>query len=202
MGECRRRRVLGGTNAKMLADTLAKLFIDGGDTGFAIEFDEGVAFGHDFEFTLDHGLVAHERPIEIVREGHVAAGFPIADGLGFLEFASESGFRADVEPESEIGAKSHGVETREIVSIDAANDAAGDQGENEAVGENDCAGAKSRNDAVFELVEKIGGIHQGESEAGDGVFGEEFVNVAADQIGTAQTAGLDGEAFGFQPFLE
>ena len=117
--------------------------IDRGNAGFAVEFDEGVALGHDFEFTHDHGLVANEGPIEVVRERHVATGFPIADGLGLLEFASEGGLRADVEPESEIRAKSHGVETGEVVAIDAANDAAGNQSKNETVGENDCAGAKA-----------------------------------------------------------
>ena len=202
MGECGRRRVFGGTNAEMLADSLTKLSVDGGDAGFAVELDEGVALGHDFKFTLDHGLVANERPIEIVRKRHVAAGFPIADGLGFLEFAGEGSFRANVEPKGEIGAKGHGVETGEIVSIDTANDAAGNQGENEAVGENDCAGTKSRNNAMFELVEKVGGVHQSESKAGDGIFGEEFVNVAANEVGTAKTAGLHGKAFGLQPFLE
>ncbi len=63
-----------------------------GNAGFAIEFDEAVLLGHDFEFALDHGLVANEGPIEIVREGHVAPGFPITDGLGFFEFAGEGGF--------------------------------------------------------------------------------------------------------------
>ena len=55
---------------------------------------------------------------------------------------------------------------------------------------------------MFELVEKVGGVHQSESKAGDGIFGEEFVNVAANEVGTAETAGLHGKAFGLQPFLK
>src|SRR5258707_3797284 len=94
----------------------------------------------------------------------------------------------------------HGVKAGEVIAIDAGNHAAGDEGEDEAVGEDDGAGAEGGNDAVLELVEEIGGVHQGEGEAGDGVFGEEFVNVAADEIGAAEAAGLNGEAFGLQPF--
>src|SRR5882762_4078743 len=202
MGQSGRGCVFGGADAKLLADALAQLFVDGGDAGFAVKLDEGVALGHVFEFALDHGLVADEGPVEIVRERHVAAGFPIADGLGFFEFAGEGGFRADVEPEGEMRAEGHGVEAGEVIAIDAANYAAGDEGEDEAVGEDDSAGAKSGNDAMFELIEEIGGVHKCEGEAGDGVFGEEFVDIAADEIGAAETAGLNGEAFGLQPFLE
>src|ERR1700675_201895 len=125
MREGGRGRVLGGANAKLFADALAQLFVDGGDAGFAVELDEGVALGHVFQFALDHGLIADEGPVEVVGE-------------------------------------SHGVEAGEIVAIDAANDAAGDEGEDEAVGEDDGARAKGGNDAVLELVEEIGGVHEGE----------------------------------------
>src|SRR5580704_5704400 len=102
MGESGRRRVFGGANAELFADALAELLVNGGNVGLAVEFDEAVFLGHDFELALDHGLVANERPIEVVREGHVAPGLPIADGLGFLELASESGFGANVEPKGEV----------------------------------------------------------------------------------------------------
>src|SRR6266404_2153871 len=196
MREGGRGCVFGGADAELLADALAQLFVDGGDAGFAVKLDEGVALGHVFEFALDHGLVTDEGPVEIVGERHVAAGFPVADGLGFFEFAGEGGFRADIEPEREMRAEGHGVEAREVIAVNAANDASSDEGEDEAVGENDGAGAKSGNDAVLELVEEIGGVHEGESEASDGVFGEELVDIAADEIGAAETAGLNGEAFG------
>ncbi len=124
MSERGGRRVLGRANAQLLADALAKLFVDGGDAGFAVEFDERVALGHYFELAFDHRLVANERPVEVVRERHVAAGFPVADGLGFLKFASEGGFRANVEPKREMRTESHGVETVQIIAIDAANHAA------------------------------------------------------------------------------
>src|SRR5882762_3100605 len=199
--ECGRGSVFGGADTELFADALAELLVDGRDAGFAVELDEGVFLGHVFEFTLDHSLVADERPIEIVGERHVAAGFPIADGLGFFEFASEGGFGADVEPESEMWTEGHGVEAGEVIAIDAADDAAGDEREDEAVGEDDGAGAESRNDAMLELVEEVGGVHEGESETSDGVFGEEFVDVAANEIGTAETTGLNGEAFGLEPFL-
>src|SRR5258708_4444984 len=64
------------------------------------------------------------------------------------------------------------------------------------------AGGKSGYDPVRELVEEVGGVQEGEGEAGDGVFCEEFVNVAADEIGAAEAAGLNGKAFGLQPFLQ
>ena len=75
-----------------------------------------------------------------MRERHIAARFPVTDGLGFAKFATESGFRAHVEPESEVRAQSHGVKSAEIIAIDAADDAARDQCKNVAVGENDGAG--------------------------------------------------------------
>src|SRR5271165_5197455 len=104
MGESGRGSVLGGTDAKLLADALAKLLVDAGNACFAIEFDEAVFLGHDLEFTFDHGLIANEGPIEVVRERHIAAGFPIADGLSFFELAAEGRFRSDIEPEREMGA--------------------------------------------------------------------------------------------------
>ncbi len=98
--------------------------------------------------------------------------------------------------------KSHGVKSGEVIAIDAANDAASDEREDEAIGEDDGAGAERGNDAMLELIEEIGGVHQGERKSSDGVFGEELVNIAADEIGAAQAAGLHGETFGFEPFLE
>src|SRR5437773_10513196 len=77
-------------NPELLADALPQLLVHCGDAGLAVELDEPVALGHDFEFALDHGLVADERPVQIVRKGHVAASFPVADGLSFLELAAES----------------------------------------------------------------------------------------------------------------
>src|SRR6266478_8559158 len=158
MGQSGRGRVFGSADAKLLANALAQLFVDGGDAGFAVKFDERVALGHVFEFALNHGLVADEGPIKIVGERHVAAGFPIADGLGFFEFAGEGSFGTDVEPEGEMRAEGHGVKAGEVIAIDAPNDAAGDEGEDEAVGEDDGAGAKGGHDAMLELVEKIGGV--------------------------------------------
>jgi len=186
----------------LLADALAQLFVDGGDAGFTVEFDKGVAFRHEFELTFNHGLITNEGPIEVVRKRHVASSFPVTDGLGFFEFAGEGGFRANVEPKSEIGAESHGVESGEVIAIDATNNAASNEGEDETVGEDDGAGTERGNDAMFELVEEVGGIHEREGKAGNRVFGEKFVNIAADEIGAAETAGLDSEAFGFQPFLK
>src|SRR5450755_54595 len=60
MRKRRRRRVFGGANSQAFADSLAQLLVYGGDAGLAVEFDEIVALGHDFEFALDHGLVADE----------------------------------------------------------------------------------------------------------------------------------------------
>src|SRR5208283_783847 len=176
--------------------------IDGGDVGFAVEFDETVFLGHDFEFALDHGLVANEGPIEVVRERHVASGFSVADGLGFFELASESGFGADVELEGKVRAKSHGVESGEVIAVDTANDAASDEGEDETIGEDDGARAESGNDAVLQLIEEVGGVHEGEGETGDSIFREELVDVAANEVGAAQAGGLHSETFGFEPFLE
>src|ERR1700749_2948396 len=121
MLQCGRRRVFCGANAEAFADALAQLFVDARDAGLAIEFDEAVALSHGFKFALDHRLVANEGPVEIVRERHVAAGFPIADGLRFFEFASEGCFRAYVEPEGEMRTERHGVEARDVIAADAAH---------------------------------------------------------------------------------
>jgi len=196
------RSVLGRADAKLFADALTKKFVHGGNAGFAIELDEGAFLGHDLEFPFNHGLVADEGPVEIVRERHVAARFPVADGLGFLEFAGERSFGADIEPESNMRAERHGVETGEVIAIDAADDTSSDQRKDESIGEDNSTGAQRGNDAVLQLVEEIGGIHQSESEAGDSVFRKEFVNVAAHEVGAAESAGLNGKAFRFEPFLE
>src|SRR5215469_6350745 len=137
-----------------------------------------------------------------MRKRHVAAGFPIADGLRFFEFAGKGGFRANVEPESEVRAQGHSVKAGEIVAVDAAHDAARNKGEDKAVGKDDGAFTEYRDNSMFELVEEVGGVHQRQGEACDGVFGEQLVNVAAHKIRTPQAAGDHRETFGFQPFLE
>ena len=86
-----------------------KLLVDGGDAGFAVQFDEVVALGHHFEFALDHRLIANEGPVEVVRKRHVAPGFPVADGLRFFEFARKRRFRAHVQPERQMRPQRHGV---------------------------------------------------------------------------------------------
>src|SRR5580700_2622293 len=105
MREGGRGYVFRGADAELFTDALAQLFVDGGDAGFAVELDEGVALGHVFQFALDHRLIADEGPVEVVRERHVAAGFPIADGLRLFEFAGEGRFGADIQPESEMRAE-------------------------------------------------------------------------------------------------
>src|ERR1700730_3685478 len=120
------RGVFRGAYTELLTDALAELLVHIRDAGFAIEFDEAVTLGHDFEFALDHGLVADEGPIQIVRQGHVATGFPIADGLGFFKFTAEGGFGADVEPESQMWPESHSIEASHVIAIDAADYAARD----------------------------------------------------------------------------
>ena len=89
-----------------------------------------------------------------------------------------------------------------IIAADAANGGARDQREDVAVGENDQAGTQRGEDAALELIEEIGAVHQRQSHARDGIFGEQAVNIFADEVGAAQAHGLHGEAFGFQPFGE
>src|SRR5271169_4221772 len=102
-------RVFRGANAQVFANALAELLVHGGDTSFTVKLDESVALGSKFEFALDHGLIADERPVQVMREGHVAPGLPVADGLGLLEFAGERGFRTNIEPKGEVRTKSHGI---------------------------------------------------------------------------------------------
>ena len=133
---------------------------------------------------------------------HVAARLPVADGLRFAELAAEGGFRAHVQPESQMRAQRHGVEPAHVFAVDAAHHTAANQGEDITVREHDRAGAQRRQDAVLDLVKEICGVHQDEREAGHRVFGEEFINISPYEIRTPQAAGLYGEAFRLQPFLQ
>src|SRR5579863_7007834 len=109
MRECRGRSVLRHTNTQLFADALAKLLIYGGNAGLAIQFQEIVFLRHDLKFALDHRLITHKRPVQIVRKGHVSSRFPVTDGLRLLEFARERCLRPDVQPERQIGTQRHGV---------------------------------------------------------------------------------------------
>src|ERR1700722_17154953 len=197
-----RRRVVRAADAEMRSDALAQDLVDLRHAAFAVHLDEVVPLREIFEFALDHRLVADEGLEEVVGERHIAAGFPVADGLRFLKFAIEADFGADVQPEGEIRAERRFVNSVEVIASDTADGGAGDEGEDVTVGEDDQAGAQRGQDAAFELVEKVGAVHQGESHVGNGVFGEEAVDVFADEIGAAQTHGLHREAFGFEPFGE
>ena len=52
MGERGARRVLGGADAQLFADALAKLLVDGGNAGFAVELDEAVAAAYGWPTNL------------------------------------------------------------------------------------------------------------------------------------------------------
>ncbi len=104
-------------------------------------------------------------------ERHVAAGFPITDGLGLLELARKRRFRTHIQPEGQVRAQRHGVELEQVLAVDAANRTAGDQGIDKSVGQDDHAGTQRGDDAVFELVEEIGGIHQHQGHARHGILG-------------------------------
>jgi len=92
-------------------------------------------------------------------------------------------------------AEGHGVEAGEVIAIYAANDARAMRVKMKRSARRQRR-SEERNDAMLELIEESVSVHEGKSEAGDGVFGEEFVDIAADEIGAAKTAGLNGEAFG------
>ena len=79
-------------------------------------------------------------------------------------------------------AKRHRVKAADVIAIDAANDAARDQRENKSVGKHDGAGAQRGQNAVLDLIEEIRGVHQRQRQARDGVFREQLVDVAADEI--------------------
>ena len=61
---------------------------------------------------------------------------------------------------------------------------------------------KRRQNTMLDLVEKIRCVHQRQRQARHGVFRQQFVDVASHQIRAAQSAGLYGESFGFQPLLQ
>src|SRR5579863_3767317 len=129
-------RVLGGTDPELLRNAQPQNFVDRGDAAFSVKLDEGMALGHDFEFPFNHGLIADKRPIEVVRERHVAPGLPIADRLRFLELSSKSRLGPDVEPKGEMRTQRHGIESVQVVAIDSAYDASCDQCEDKAIGQN------------------------------------------------------------------
>src|SRR5208283_1793167 len=96
----------------------------------------------------------------------------------------------------------HGVKAGYVIAIDTAHNAAGDKGEDKTVSEDDGARTKGGHDAMLELVEEIGGVHERQGEPSNGVLGEELIDVAANKIRTTQAAGLHREAFRLKPFLE
>src|SRR5690349_8490930 len=101
-----------------------------------------------------------------------------------------------------MGPKRHGVKPGDVIAVDAAYNTAANQSENVAVSQHDRAGTQGGKNAVLDLVEKIRGIHQGQREARDSVFGEKFVDITAHKIRTPQAAGLHSKTFGFEPFLQ
>ena len=120
----------------------------------------------------------------------------------FLNSRSKATSGFDIEPESQIRAQRDFINAVEIIAADAANGGARDQCEDVTVRENDQAGTQRGQNAALELIEEIGGVHQRESHARDGVFGQQAVNIFADEERTAQTHRLHRKTFGFEPFGE
>src|SRR5262249_23761931 len=121
----------------LFGDALAQQLVDSRNASLTVQFNKVVPFSHDFEFALNHSLVADEGPIEVVRKRHVSARFPIADRLGLAKFAAERGFRTDVQPKGEMRAKRHGIKPTHVVAVDTSHDAAADQSKNVTIGEHD-----------------------------------------------------------------
>jgi hypothetical protein len=94
-----------------------------------------------------------------------------------------------------------GIKSADVIAIDTPDDAAGDEREDESIREYHSAGTKRREDAVLDLVEEVGGVHQREGQPSNRVFRQQLIDVAANKIGTPQTTGLYREPFGFEPFL-
>src|SRR2546422_10536070 len=195
-------RVLRRANSKRLADLLPQLFVHRGNTRLAVQLDEVVALGHHLEFALNHGLIADERPVEIVRKRHVAPGLPVADGLRLLELARKRGLRPHVQPEREVRAQRHGIQAAQIVAVDPAHHAAGDERENVAIRKHHGSRAQRGENAVLHLVEEIRRVHQPERQPRHRVFRQQLIDIFSDEIGPAQPAGLYRETFGLQPLLE
>src|SRR6185437_2937934 len=99
MREGARGMILRTPDAEMRGNALAKDAVYLGNASFAIHFQKIMALREVFEFALHHGLITNERLKEVVRKGHVAPGFPVADGMGLLEFAIEGCLGTHVEPE-------------------------------------------------------------------------------------------------------
>ena len=124
-----------------------------------------------FKFLFHLGLVEDERLEQIVRERHVAAGFPVADRMGLAKFALERSFRAHIEPKRQVRTQGHFVQTVQVVALNPARGGTGNECVKVAVRQNDEIGAQRGDDAVLELIVEISGVHQGHRHARDGVFG-------------------------------
>ena len=152
------------------------------------------------KFFFYQRLITNEGLEEIIRERHVASRFPIADSVGFLEFAIEGDFGLDIQPESQDRAaapfrKSRADNRAQCRERARARSACKCSGRRVQPGPSEC-----RKNAPLKLIEEIGAVHQRQGHAGDGVFGQQRVDVVGHQQRTTQSRRLHRETFRFEPF--
>jgi hypothetical protein len=162
-------------------DSCPKIVLDCAGRTVSIDGFETVEFLHGFEFFLDQPLIFDEAGIHVRGPVHIHAGFPIVEHGVLSEISFHENFGAHREIEDCVGHQGDAVDVAYPCRFDAAYDRARHQGVDVAVGEDDEAGAQSRDDAVFQLIGEVGGIEQAEGSGAEDVALHRLFEFAADE---------------------
>lgn len=169
----------------------AELGVDGIHGAMRIDDVKAVGALQCLEGAEHEGLVFEEGIEHVAREADVHAAFPVIEAGIFGEGALDEFFGSDVEIEDGVGHERHAVKALEPFLIHAADDVAGHQGVDVAIGEDHLAGAQCGEDNILQLIGEVGRVKQTERSATENVAFLGAVEFFADERGAFE-ADLDG----------
>ena len=119
-----------------------------------------------------------------------------------IEDALERDLQVGLEEEGQVGQRGEVVEAPHPFGRAAADDVAGEGGEDVAVAQDDVAGAQQRHQVALVAVGKVGGVDEAEGGGREQLALLALAGGGLDQLGGVPLAEIDFELLQFEPALE
>ena len=163
---------------------------------------EAVDSLHGLEFFLNLTLVLDEAAVHVRRPVHVHSRFPIVQNQVLPQVPFNENFRTHGQVKDGVRDERNAVHLTNPCRLNASYDGPGHQRVDIAVGKNDKARAKRRNDYILELVGEIGGIEQTERSRAENVSAHRLLEFAANEHGSLQSDVYRGVTAPLEPIAK
>lgn len=163
---------------------------------------EAEAAAHFLILCPDAVLEDAEALVGIGAPAHVEAGFVEFQLRAPVEDAAEDDIERCTEVECQIGHRREGVDALDPGRIHAADDIAGEGGEDVAVGEDEVSGFQQGQDLPLIPVGKVGGVDEGKGGRCEELPGFALAGARFDEAGGVPLREEHARSGEFQPALD